>query len=170
MISDLHSIVALSGYIHNVWALFRSLLYPLPDYHISNRPNPCSTGDRVNCIWYCGHSQYMYSDIAQAVLSSLLFRSCINFCTWFRPRRIHWLTAEFRRQGFPSTLSRRCLLASALLLFTSSAIVYALDFDNQIANIKLGPFNADPATVSLVTRIWAPRAIFARINVSQNSP
>ena len=44
--------------------------------------------------------------------------------------------------------------------------VYALDLVGEIANIRLGPFNTDPAALSLVEHIWFPDEILIRINVS----
>ena len=80
---------------------------------------------------------------------------------------IYWLTPEFRHQGIPSTNSKRCLLAAALLLFSSDTSTYALDLvASGINNIKLGPFNADSSAVSLAEQLYAPDIIFARINVS----
>ncbi len=80
---------------------------------------------------------------------------------------IYWLTAEFRHQGIPSTTSKRCLLAAALLLFSTDTITYALNLvSNGIVNIKLGPFNADSGAVSLTEQLFVPNTIFIRINVS----
>ena len=80
---------------------------------------------------------------------------------------LYWLTAEIRHQGIPSATSKRCLLAAALLLFSTDTITYGLDLVlNGINNIKLGPFNADSGAVSLAAQLWAPDVIFIRINVS----
>ena len=79
----------------------------------------------------------------------------------------YWLTAEFRHQGIPSTTSKRCLLAAALLLFSTDTITYALDLvATGILNVKLGPFNADSGAVSLTEQLFAPIVIIQRINVS----
>ena len=82
---------------------------------------------------------------------------------------IYLLTAEYRCHGIPSTTSKRCLLATTLLLFSITTINYALDFlGSGILNIELGPFNSDTGAVSLSERIWPAQTIPSRINVSQS--
>ena len=154
---------------HNVLHRYRPLLCLLPSHCVSNRTNSDRNGCRVNYIWYVDSSMYVY--YTQTVYR--LFCYCchsghLSAYVGDSSSKICWLTAEFRHQGIPSTTSKRCLLAAALLLFSTDTIVYALDFlGNGTLNIKLGPFNADSGAISLEEQLFIPNLIFIRINVSQ---
>ena len=69
----------------------------------------------------------------------------------------------YSRHGYPTTVARRVLLATACLLFVSTIAGLAVGIAYALASAAA--YTGDPSTVLLLERLWPAGEVFTRLNV-----